>query len=118
MSTRNKEKAKIQYQNWFLRNKEKRLIYIREYTLLTKYGITQNDYVEMLLDQKGVCAICNLPETIVDKRSGQVQLLSIDHDHTTGKVRGLLCTQCNHGIGKFKDSITVLQSAIDYLDRN
>jgi hypothetical protein len=118
MPGRDKEKAKIQYRDWFLRNKEKRQAYTREHVLITKYGITQNDYIKMLLEQKGVCAICGLPETTLDKRSGQIKLLSVDHCHTTGKVRGLLCNHCNHGIGKFRDSIDNLQAAIKYLERN
>jgi hypothetical protein len=76
-----------------LRN-EKRLQYERDYyirnksrKLLAKYGITEEAYEEMLLEQGGVCAICNGTNT-----NGKV--LSVDHDHDTDAVRGLLCSRC------------------------
>ena len=77
-----------------------------------KYGIDGSEYDAMLARQGGVCAICrsNHPG---DKRGGSFH---VDHCHRTGAVRGLLCLSCNHGIGKFKDSIEFLRSAIRYLE--
>lgn len=71
------------------------------------YGITQENYDRMLTKQGGVCASCGDPP---DKRC-----LDVDHCHITGRVRGLLCRSCNGGLGLFRDSITRLQQAIEYL---
>ena len=71
------------------------------------YGITEDRFLTMLNEQQGVCAICKKPEF---KR-----LLSVDHCHSTGQIRGLLCSKCNLGIGNLEDSTGSLESAIDYL---
>lgn len=80
------------------------------------YGIDFAEYQRMLLEQKGVCAICDNPETKVE--SGTIRLLSVDHDHTTNAVRGLLCANCNLAIGYACDDVTVLQKAIAYLRKH
>lgn len=72
-----------------------------------KYGITPEVYRALWIAQQGECAICGLPE--------KTRRLSIDHDHLTGEVRGLLCNNCNAGIGKLNDSVPHLQAAIAYL---
>ena len=64
------------------------------------YGLTTEQYEKMLEEQNGVCAICKLPETWTHKKTGKVSLLSVDHDHETGKIRGLLCRDCNQSIVK------------------
>lgn len=74
--------------------------------LLDRYGITPAQYEELLAAQGGACAICRV---VPNKR------LHVDHDHRTGAVRGLLCSECNLGLGKFRDSVEVLQSALSYL---
>ena len=73
------------------------------------YGITIEKYDEMFELQKGKCAICEEIQI-----TGKV--LAIDHCHTTGKVRGLLCQTCNTGIAMFKDNIKILKMAIKYLE--
>lgn len=70
-----------------------------------KYGISLDQFFTMVELQGGVCAICSR----VPKR------WSIDHCHSTGKVRGLLCTTCNSGLGFFRDDTDVLHTAIGYL---
>ncbi|KPK13993.1 MAG: hypothetical protein AMJ56_00350 [Anaerolineae bacterium SG8_19] len=70
----------------------------------------------MLKAQNGVCAICNQPETHM--RNGKLKALAVDHDHKSGAIRGLLCSDCNTGIGKLKDDHKVLQSAIQYLEKS
>lgn len=72
---------------------------------LKKYGLSETDYYEILQRQGGLCAICRR----------KTETLHIDHDHRTGRIRGLLCFHCNSGIGKFGDSIDTLESAIRYL---
>jgi hypothetical protein len=79
--------------------------YARNYHLVQKYGITQEDYEEMLKVQSGVCAVC---------KDGNRKLV-VDHCHTTGKIRGLLCHHCNVSLGLFNDNIETLQEAIRYL---
>ncbi len=79
-----------------------------------RFGITQEQYEAILKKQDGLCAICSKPQgsgTNQDKR------LAVDHDHKTGKIRGLLCTNCNPGLGFFKDDIVFLKRAIEYLER-
>lgn len=78
-----------------------------------KFGISREIYSQMLQAQNGVCAICGNPETAT--RLGVVKALSVDHCHATGRIRGLLCSDCNTGIGKLKDDLKILQSAIQYL---
>lgn len=77
------------------------------------YRITLEEYNQMLISQNGVCAICQQPETRI--RDGKVSLLAVDHDHETGKNRGLLCFRCNLGIGYFQDDSTLTSAATSYL---
>ncbi len=78
------------------------------------YGITLDQYNNMFDEQGGVCAICGEEET-ARHGNGVVRSLHIDHCHTTGQVRGLLCNKCNFALGGFKSSEEVLLSAIRYL---
>jgi hypothetical protein len=73
----------------------------RSHRLRTRFGITLTQYDEMLAKQHGVCAICFQPETTLYKRNGieKAKPLSVDHDHVTGRVRGLLCFRCNAYLG-------------------
>lgn len=71
---------------------------------LKRYSITVADYDIMLASQNGKCGIC-LSET----------KLVVDHDHDTGAVRGLLCSECNLGLGKFKDDLDLLKMAVKYV---
>lgn len=88
----------------------------RAYSLKSIYGIKLEDYARMLNEQNGVCAICGKPETKI--KNGKLAMLSVDHCHNSTKVRGLLCGNCNLGIGYFQDDIVRLENAIEYLKRN
>jgi len=88
----------------------------KELDLLKMFGITLAEYGAMLVAQGGVCAICQQPET--EMRSGKLKALAVDHDHTTGTLRGLLCVACNTGLGKLGEDRDRLLSAIRYLDRH
>lgn len=79
-----------------------------------KYGINLYQYEELLKSQNNVCAICKNPETMT-KKTGILQNLSVDHCHKTGKVRGLLCSKCNTGIGYFREDIKIFENAIEYI---
>ncbi len=78
-----------------------------------RHDMKPENYEQMFNDQGGVCAICRLKETSINK--GTKQKLSIDHDHITNKIRGLLCGSCNRGIGMFKDNTFIMKQAIAYL---
>lgn len=91
-------------------NRENNLEKNRRGHLRRKYGITQDDYLRMLKSQGGKCAICRQPEEL--ERN---QKLCVDHCHTTGAVRGLLCDACNRGIGSMRDDVSILTAAIKYL---
>ena len=85
------------------------------YRILYKYKLPLEKYKQMLKEQNNLCAICGMPETRKLPKSDKVRSLTIDHNHETGEVRGLLCHHCNVGIGHFKDDIERLQKGIDYL---
>lgn len=80
--------------------------------LKTKYGLTEATFDEMLERQGGGCGICGTQEP-----QGRGQRLHVDHDHKTGQVRGLLCTSCNNGLGRFHDDVDLLRAAVAYLQR-
>lgn len=96
--------------------KRKNFAYNKAYNLRKKYGITQEEYDALLLAQGGCCAICRKPETVYTGRGkGVSNRLCVDHDHVTGKVRGLLCNACNTSLGKMNDDPTLLVQALTYL---
>jgi len=88
----------------------------RERWLRSRFDMSMDTYNGMLEAQGGVCAICRKPET--HKRNGKLKALAVDHHHGTGKIRGLLCCDCNTGIGKLKENPDILTSAIEYLRKN
>lgn len=110
----NKNKVSENTKLWIEQNKEKHFQTVRFAAIKRKYGLEANTYIALLQKQNFKCAICNKKEVITNKT--KTWNLAIDHDHTNGKVRGLLCSQCNLGLGKFKDDITLLQRAVNYLD--
>lgn len=85
----------------------------RRHRLKKSFGLTLEEYRDMVEAQGGVCYICKRPE--VTDRRGRVIDLAVDHDHATGQVRHLLCGNCNKGLGNFQDSPELLASAILYL---
>lgn len=84
-----------------IRSYEQRATNMRKF----KYGITQHQFEQMLIDQNLECAIDGCHEVATH----------VDHDHKTGQVRGILCPQCNSGLGMFKDSPEKLMGAVEYL---
>jgi hypothetical protein len=77
------------------------------------YGISLKDYENLYIRQNGMCAICHHPEPVKSRL-----FLSVDHDHKTGRVRGLLCSKCNMALGLFEDKTDRLRSAAIYLKDN
>lgn len=99
---KNKEVIAQRLKNYYGRSKEERRKRNRE----LKYGLSHNNFLDLLKAQNNRCAICG--NTIGENAD-------VDHCHETKKVRGLLCTKCNTGIGLFKDSVENLKKAIEYL---
>jgi hypothetical protein len=83
----------------------------RNKMLVSKFGITSEQYEELFVEQTGACAICGTTEF----KYSRGRKPHIDHCHETGKVRGLLCGHCNIGIGQFFDNVSLLEKAIIYL---
>jgi len=116
------QKAKEYYQN----NKEEILLKVQNYKKLypkkkrnsqlkSIFGISLKKYNLLLKKQNNKCLICKKQETVKDFRTSKIKNLAVDHNHQTGKVRGLLCQYCNTALGYFKDDINRLENAIKYL---
>lgn len=80
---------------------------------LLRYGLTHADYEKMLQEHAHCCAICFRTEA-----ANQFGRLRVDHDHKTGKIRGLLCHHCNVALGHFGDCVPVIENALYYLRKN
>lgn len=92
-------------------NKKSKLS-VRKRHLLVKYNLSFDAFEALHSSQGGKCAICRKEIHLLDKHT------CVDHDHSTGSVRGILCKPCNSGIGQLKDDVKNLQSAIEYLNRS
>jgi hypothetical protein len=84
---------------------------IRNSNLKCHFGITLEQYNELFIIQKGCCSICGRHQSEFKR------ILGVDHDHETGRVRGLLCHSCNVVLGLIHDNPDILRSALDYLER-
>lgn len=82
---------------------------------LAKYGMTLDDYDKMLADQGGVCASCGLPET--GRNQHGIVSLAVDHCHTTGRIRGLLCMACNRTLGMLGENVDRVIALAVYAER-
>lgn len=96
---------------WRSKNKDR----LRAKNLCRTFGISIEQYDSMHYAQHGLCGICGQPESAVS--GACIRRLAVDHCHRTGKIRGLLCSRCNAGIGYLGDSTARLTSAINYLAR-
>lgn len=77
------------------------------------YGITLSDYNKIWKKQNGVCAICGKPE--MARNQFGLKRLAVDHNHVTGKVRGLLCQKCNQTLGLINEDVNILETMIKFL---
>lgn len=84
------------------------------YKIKKYFNLTLDEYNQMFIERDNKCDICNNPES-AKHQNGKTRALALDHCHETGKIRGLLCTSCNRGIGLLKDNITLLENAVEYL---
>lgn len=96
--------------------KEKNSGKVHGYKLKKHFGISHREYEKLREQQNGVCAICQQPEQIL--MFGKKMRLAVDHCHDTGAVRGLLCANCNRGIGLLKDNPEWLRRAADYIEKD
>lgn len=101
----NKAQIAASRKKWAQENKELRAKLTRKSILKNRYGITLEQYAEMLKRQNGQCKICQQ----------KIEKPCVDHCHSTGLVRGILCNGCNVGLGAFKDKPDLLRKAADYL---
>ena len=122
----NLEKARISAREYYAANKEHAAAYARErrskyrehYAARRRFethGITHDEFCEMWNLQAGRCAICAVRMVLASMSEGRAQTACVDHDHTTGAIRGLLCSACNRGLGLLRDSSVLLSSALRYL---
>jgi hypothetical protein len=119
----NKVKIYKQTKKWRKENPNKIKIYQQrakfskfKSKLKYRYGITYEKYLLLLKQQNNCCAICGKDST--ELYEWGIPKLLIDHNHITGKVRGLLCKKCNTGLGAFNDSIHLLKKSTNYLEKS
>jgi hypothetical protein len=116
----NKEKVKMYAQKYkvnqrkfsnkyYKNNKNKALKCTKNWNLKKKYGITIEQYNQLHTKQGGLCAICQQPQSKYKRN------FHVDHDHSNGKVRGLLCVKCNYGIGCFNENLELFDKVKDYI---
>lgn len=107
----NKGRRNAESRAWYQKNRlrivERQRAHSHNYRF-TRHGLTESKYLEMVEAQGGVCAVCRRECDVAGK-------LSIDHDHDSGRGRGLLCKRCNSGLGFFRESPDVLERALAYL---
>ena len=111
----NKEKVYEAQKRWASAHKEKIKYYRVKSALKQRYGVTVKWYEDKLKEQKGVCAICSCSSS--DLR-GKDDMFCVDHCHTTGQPRALLCHKCNTGIGMLKDNPILVARAWTYLQQH
>ena len=104
----NPEKAKLNRKKYYEAHKEQEMLYSTQYNHMKRIGCSPEHYNLLLQKQNGLCAICG---------SNCRRALAADHNHITGEIRGLLCNNCNRGLGHFKDNPELLYNAMKYLEK-
>lgn len=106
-----KKKAAQTEREWREKNPTKN----KEYSLRWNYKLSLEDYNEMLRVQNHLCFLCGQPETKVHNKTKVIRSLHVDHNHTTGKVRKLLCSACNSALGYLKENTETMKNMIQYI---
>lgn len=106
---KNPDRHRASDKAYYERNKDK----ARNYYLQKNYGISREEYDRLSQEQGGACAICGE----MPAGRGKASTLHVDHDHETGAVRGLLCTNCNNGLGQFRDDPERMRGAARYIEK-
>lgn len=109
---RNREHKNKYQKEWNKKNPEKQ----RKSYLKSMYGLGWEMYLFLYKKQEGLCKICSVPLKLHNTDDDHKETVHIDHCHTTGKIRGLLCNKCNSGLGFFKENQEYLKKAIEYLE--
>jgi len=104
--------VKSQHRRDYMKN------YHRAYSLENQYGISVDQFIEMLVKQNNQCVICERVFEHDQPKRGKDLTPHVDHCHDTGVVRGLLCNRCNVSMGRFEDNPILLRRAASYLVRN
>lgn len=115
-SKTNQEKVRLKNLKWRKSHPEQNRECNHAAWIKSEYGITRDGYSEMLLRQGGVCAICKKAETV--EWEGVTKRLSVDHSHETGKVRALLCNNCNRVIGLVETANADIYAYLSYLNKH
>lgn len=129
MTDEDKAKQKIRCDRYYEKHREQIIVRTKKYykenldkvrnrKLINAYGITLIEYESLLKKQKGVCAICKTKGVKIDNRTGLQMRLAVDHDHKTGKVRGLLCCKCNLLLGGLSEDSKLMIKIIKYIKEN
>jgi hypothetical protein len=108
---KNKKRISLRASEWHTKNRSRILEEKKKRSRMSNYGVSEQDYKVMLSQQDGACAICGKNKNY----GGPGNCLQIDHCHDKGVVRGLLCSNCNTGLGKFGDDIEIMERAVKYL---
>lgn len=111
---KNKTRILKRNQQYYLHNTEKVEKQKFKYYLRYKFGIEIDQYQELHQQQSGRCAICGYAEP---QDASTTAKLYVDHSHATGRIRGLLCMNCNIALGHFRESLTILKNAVNYLEK-
>jgi Autographiviridae endonuclease VII len=112
-----REEPRVVYKDWTPEQRQKH----RERVMLCRYGLTMDVLNDLYESQEGCCAICGTwgeRPVPTDEVARKRATLCVDHDHDTGRVRGLLCRNCNSALGKLGDSVDRLVKAAAYLVEN
>ncbi len=89
----------------------------KQYGLKRQFGVTLEWYLSEYDKQGGKCKLCGKPGEAFNSVTGRTTTLAVDHCHKTGAIRGLLCQDCNKGLGSFKDNPEVMRAAADYVEK-
>lgn len=110
---RNKKRLLAAQKVYNAKHVEEIQAYRRSYYRRKSYGIDKSTFDKMLESQNNRCGICEIPFDLTDKKLAP----HVDHDHSTGKIRSLLCMKCNCGLGNFNENPLLMENAIAYLRR-
>ncbi len=112
----NKSHTKESWSEYMREYRKRKPHVMKSIDLKKRFGISLEEFELMLESQKHVCAICGHPERSIDHRTKRVRSLAVDHCHTTGKIRGLLCSDCNTALGLLKDNPETMANMIIYIN--
>jgi hypothetical protein len=96
--------------DWYQRNRTAQILRMKWTRIATRYGMTRQEYLDLLSSQGGACALCGSKDP--GRGDGH---FAVDHNHATGRIRGLLCQRCNCGIGFFADDVELMRRAAAYV---